>query len=96
MNKLKEAISEVCGDLKRDRKTQRYYMDGKSMAQLAAEIGVAETSLSRWTTGVRKPKLVAKMKINEYFGYEVFPYSEEERETAKLCLSVKGLVGKED
>ena len=78
MNKLKQAIEDT----------------GKSQAAVARDMQVPIASLCRWVSGTREPNLITRLKVNGYFGKEIFPIAGKDLETVKLCRSIKGL--KED
>jgi transcriptional regulator with XRE-family HTH domain len=97
MTKLREAIDRVCGEIGRDKASNQYTRaNGITQAELARKIGVCPESLSRWANGVRPPKLMARMKINGFFGEEIFPITEAEMKTVRQIQGIKGLIGKEE
>jgi len=72
----------------------RKAIDKSEMSQneIARHLGIDRGMLSRYANGTRQPGLVDRLKINRYFGKMVLPI---DKETVKLCLSIRGLVGKE-
>jgi transcriptional regulator with XRE-family HTH domain len=64
-----------------------------SQNEIARHLGIDRAALSRYANGTRQPGLIDRLKINRYFGKMVLPI---EKETVKLCLSIRGLAGKED
>ena len=75
-----------------DLKTE---LDKSEMSQneIARHLGIDRGMLSRYANGSRTPGLIDRLKINRYFGKMVLPI---DKETVKLCLSIRGLVGKEE
>jgi transcriptional regulator with XRE-family HTH domain len=73
----------------------REAIDKSEMSQneVARQLGLDCATLCRYAQGKREPGLIEKLKINRFFGAMVVPV---DKETVKLCLSIRGLVGKED
>ena len=65
----------------------------KSQNEIARHLGIDRATLSRYANGTRQPGLIDRLKINRYFGKMVLPI---DKEIVKLCLSIRGLVGKEE
>jgi transcriptional regulator with XRE-family HTH domain len=64
-----------------------------SQNEVARQLGLDCATLCRYAQGTRQPGLIEKLKINRFFGTMVMPV---DKKTVELCLSVRGLVGKED
>ena len=88
MTKLKKEIDRICGPVVNNTRTGE-----TTMTDLANDIGVSASALCRYANGTRQPGLIDRLKINRYFGKMVLPI---DKEAEDLCLSIRGLVGKEE
>jgi transcriptional regulator with XRE-family HTH domain len=75
--------------------TLREAIDKSELSQneVARQLGLDCATLCRYAQGKRQPGLIEKLKINRFFGEMVIPV---DIETVNLCLSIKGLIGKEE